>query len=189
LQKPGPLSDEEMAIMKNAPSTAAKFLEPAKLLQKIAPIVETYHEHWDGSGYPSGLKGEHIPMEARVVSLIDAYVAMTSDRPYRKGLSKGQVIQEILSGSGTKWDARIVKIFLNMLNKESLAQTSEPAPAVKKADEATPSTGEKAAEAPTTSDDRTVETTAPSAAPQNGDAPQISPQTSEAAPSAQQTSD
>jgi len=113
LQKPGPLTPEEMAIIKNAPRTAAKFLEPAKLLQKVAPIVETYHEHWDGSGYPSGLKGEDIPMEARVVSLIDAYVAMTSDRPYRKGLTKEEAIKEIQSGAGTKWDARIVKIFLS----------------------------------------------------------------------------
>jgi diguanylate cyclase (GGDEF)-like protein len=148
LQKPGPLSAEEMAIIKNAPRTAAKFLEPAKILQKIAPIVETYHEHWDGSGYPSGLKGEDIPMEARVVSLIDAYVAMTSDRPYRKGMSKSEVIQQIQLGSGTKWDARIVKIFLSLLNSETLLQTGEAAKGTQQTSEAAPGVQQTSEAAP-----------------------------------------
>jgi diguanylate cyclase (GGDEF)-like protein len=124
LQKPGPLSDEEMAIIKSAPKAAAKFLQPARLLQQVAQIVESYHEHWDGSGYPTGLKEDHIPIEARVVSLIDAYVAMTSDRPYRKGLSKEKAIAEIQKGSGKEWDPRIVKIFLSLLNKEPPLQPS-----------------------------------------------------------------
>jgi HD-GYP domain-containing protein (c-di-GMP phosphodiesterase class II) len=85
---------------------------------RVAPIPEAYQERWDGSGYPKGLKGDDIPMEARIVSLIDAFVAMTSNRPYRKGLSKEEAIQQIQQGAGKHWDPRIVRIFLAMLNKE-----------------------------------------------------------------------
>jgi putative two-component system response regulator len=119
LQKPGPLTKEEMAVMHRSPKSAAKLLEPTRLLQKVVPIVEAYREHWDGTGYPRGLKGDLIPQDARVVSLVDAYVAMTSDRPYRKGLTKEQAIREIQKGAGKKWDPRIVKIFLSLLRKES----------------------------------------------------------------------
>ena len=118
LQKPGPLSDEEMEIIKQAPLTAAKLLEPAKLLQKIGPIIECYQEHWDGTGYPKGLKGDDIPMEARIVSVVDAYVSMTSNRPYRKGLSKQEALKIIQEGAGKEWDPRIVKTFLLLLQKE-----------------------------------------------------------------------
>jgi diguanylate cyclase (GGDEF)-like protein len=118
LQKPGPLSDEEMGIIKQTPTTAAKLLEPAKLLQKVGPIVECYQEHWDGTGYPKGLKGDDIPMEARIVSLVDAYVAMTSNRPYRKGLTKQEALKLIQEGTGKEWDPRIVRIFLQLLQKE-----------------------------------------------------------------------
>jgi diguanylate cyclase (GGDEF)-like protein len=118
LQKPGPLTDEETELIKQAPSTAARLLEPARLLMRVAPILEAYQERWDGSGYPKGLKGDDIPMEARIVSLIDAFVAMTSNRPYRKGLSKEEAIQQIQQGAGKHWDPRIVRIFLAMLNKE-----------------------------------------------------------------------
>jgi len=118
LQKPGPLSDEEMEVIKQTPTTAAKLLEPAKLLQKVGPIIECYQEHWDGSGYPRGLKGDDIPMEARIVSLVDAYVAMTSNRPYRRGLSKQDALKQIQEGAGKEWDPRIVRIFLQLLQKE-----------------------------------------------------------------------
>jgi diguanylate cyclase (GGDEF)-like protein len=202
LQKPGPLTPEEMDIIKNAPRTAAKFLEPAKLLNKVAPVVETYHEHWDGTGYPSGLKGEDIPMEARVVSLIDAYVAMTSDRPYRKGLSKEEVIKELQSGSGTKWDARIVKIFLRLLNQEEAIQASEPAiapPAANESAQAEAPTNGQAAEPangqpaePTNGQPAGPANGQPTEPPTNGAQPvepTVGPQPSEAAQGAQPASD
>jgi diguanylate cyclase (GGDEF)-like protein len=129
LQKPGPLTDEEMELVRRSPDSAAKLLEPARLLQKIAPIVEAYHEHWDGTGYPRGLKGNDIPMEARVVSLIDAFVAMTSDRPYRKGLTAQQAIKELQKGAGKKWDPRIVKVFLALLRHETDGNGTEPSSA------------------------------------------------------------
>ncbi|HMX47532.1 MAG TPA: HD domain-containing phosphohydrolase, partial [Candidatus Obscuribacter sp.] len=118
LKKPDPLSDEDRIYINQVPHAGAKFLEPAKMLSKISPIVEAYQEHWDGSGYPNGLKGDVIPIEARIVSLVDAYTAMTSQRPYREAMTKAEAIKAIQEGSGKEWDPRIVKIFLSLLNKE-----------------------------------------------------------------------
>lgn len=118
LKKPDPLSDEDRIYINQVPHAVAKFLEPAKMLSKISPIVEAYQEHWDGSGYPNGIKGDVIPIEARIVSLVDAYTAMTSQRPYREAMTKAEAIKAIQDGSGKEWDPRIVKIFLSLLNKE-----------------------------------------------------------------------
>lgn len=121
LQKKGPLTDEERKIVQTAPTIGAKILEPAKHLFRVASVVEAYHEHWDGTGYPKGLKGEEIPLESRIVALADAYVAMTSDRPYRKALSKEEAMKLIADGANKEWDPRLVKIFLNLLSREDAA--------------------------------------------------------------------
>lgn len=121
LQKKGPLTEEERKIIETAPTIGAKILEPAKHLFRVASVVEAYHEHWDGTGYPKGLKGEEIPLESRIVALADAYVAMTSDRPYRKALSKEEAMKLIADGANKEWDPRLVKIFLNLLGRESSA--------------------------------------------------------------------
>ena len=118
LRKNGPLNDEEMALIRKAPSLGAKFLEPAKMLYKLSSVIEALHEHWDGSGYPKGLKNEEIPLESRIISLVDAYVAMTSDRPYRKSLSKQEAIKQIQDDSGKKFDPRLVRFMLTVLQKE-----------------------------------------------------------------------
>jgi diguanylate cyclase (GGDEF)-like protein len=119
LRKSGPLSPDEWRLVENAPSTAAKILEPARHLHRVAIVVESYHEHWDGSGYPRGLKGEDIPLESRIISVVDAFVAMTSDRPYRPALSRAEAISILQKGAGKEWDPRIVKLFLAILDKES----------------------------------------------------------------------
>jgi len=119
LRKNGPLDDEEMALIRKAPSLGAKFLEPAKMLYKLSTVIEALHEHWDGSGYPKGLKNEEIPLESRIISLVDAYVAMTSDRPYRKSLSKQEAIKQIQDDSGKKFDPRLVRFMLSVLQKEA----------------------------------------------------------------------
>ena len=118
LKKPDPLSEEDRVYINQVPHAGAKFLEPAKTLGKIAGIVEAYKEHWDGSGYPNGLKGDVIPIEARIVALVDAYTAMTSERPYRQCISHEQAIRLIQDGAGKEWDPRLVKIFVGLLNKE-----------------------------------------------------------------------
>src|SRR5262249_1398177 len=118
LQKKGPLSPEGRRIIQQSPVVGAKILEPAKHLHRGAAVIEADHEHWDGSGYPKGLKGEDIPLESRIISLVDAYIAMTSDRPYRAALSHDVAVKLISEGAGKDWDPRLVKLFLSILQKE-----------------------------------------------------------------------
>ncbi len=115
LNKAGPLNEEELKIVRTSPTIGAKLLEPAKLLHKVAVIIQYFRENYDGSGYPNGLKGDEIPVEARIVSLIDSYTAMTSDRPYRKSLSTEEAMEILNKGSGKEYDPRLVKIFLTIL--------------------------------------------------------------------------
>jgi HD-GYP domain-containing protein (c-di-GMP phosphodiesterase class II) len=118
LRKNGPLTDDELVQIRKCPSLGAKFLEPAKMLYKLSTVIEALHEHWDGSGYPKGLKSEEIPLESRIIALVDSYVAMTSDRPYRKSLSKLEAIKQIQDDAGKKFDPRLVRFLLTVLQKE-----------------------------------------------------------------------
>ncbi len=118
LQKQGPLTEEELALIREVPARGAKMLEPARMLTKLPEIVNAFRENWDGTGYPSGIRGSDIPVESQIVSLVDSFVAMTSQRPYREALSRDQAIDELLAESGKKWDARLVKIFLSILQRE-----------------------------------------------------------------------
>lgn len=118
LQKPGPLSPAEMEQIRRSPIVGKRFLEPARYLHRVAAVIEAARERWDGNGYPRQLRGEEIPLEARVISIIDAFVAMTSDRPYRKALSKEEAMHELYQGSGSQWDPRLVKAFISLLQKE-----------------------------------------------------------------------
>lgn len=121
LQKKEALTEDELAVIRNSPSIGAKLLEPAKHLHRVASVVESYHEHWDGSGYPKGLKGEQIPLESRIIGLVDAYVAMTSDRPHRQAMTSKEAAAVLQAGAGKEWDPRLVKLFLSVLNKEGKA--------------------------------------------------------------------
>ncbi len=124
LQKKEKLSEDEMQMVKQTPSVAAKFLEPAKLLFRVSQIIQAFRENWDGSGYPNQLRGPDIPVEAQIVSLVDSYTAMTSDRPYRKALSHEDAVKEIQAGSGKRWDARLVKLFLSIAQKDQKPDTA-----------------------------------------------------------------
>jgi HD-GYP domain-containing protein (c-di-GMP phosphodiesterase class II) len=90
-------------------------------LKEVATIVEQHHERMDGRGYPKGLNGEEICLEARIISVVDAYDAMTSDRPYRRALSNGEAIKELERFSGTQFDPMIVDIFTQLLVEEKSA--------------------------------------------------------------------
>jgi len=118
LQKKGPLTPEEMEMIKRSPVVGAKLLEPAKLLHRVGQIIEAYHEHWDGSGYPKGMRENEIPPGSRIIALVDAYTAMTSDRPYRPSMSKEEALKVIQEGAGKEWDPRLVKIFVSIIQKE-----------------------------------------------------------------------
>ncbi len=113
LRKPDMLSDDEWKIMKQHPIIGAdKVLKPNKSLHDLIPMVKYHHEHIDGSGYPSGLKGDDIPLSARIVAIADAYHALISDRPYRKGLSVHKACEILKMGAGIQWDRELVRKFI-----------------------------------------------------------------------------
>ncbi len=115
LQKKGPLSDDEWEIMKHHPTIGAeKVLMPNPALRDLVPIVKYHHERVDGKGYPYGLKNNEIPLGAKIVSIADTYHALTSDRPYRKGLSMQKAVSILEEGVGTQWDADLVRTFISI---------------------------------------------------------------------------
>lgn len=118
LHKPGPLSEEEWVLMRKHPIFAYEMLAPIDYLKKAIDIPYSHHERWDGSGYPRGLKGEQIPLVARIFAVVDVYDALTSDRPYRAAWSKEKAIKYILENSGIQFDPTIVDLFLKLINQE-----------------------------------------------------------------------
>jgi ribonuclease P protein subunit RPR2 len=120
LCKPGPLTDDEWDIMRTHPSIGAQIVEPIRFLEGAVEIVRTHHERWDGRGYPIGLRGEEIPLAARVFAIADCFDAMTSDRPYRAAMSFGEAFEEIRLGSGTQFDPDIVEVFLDLASEGGL---------------------------------------------------------------------
>lgn len=115
LCKPGPLTKEEFEKMKEHTIIGEEIVEPLRFSDFIAPAVRGHHERWDGSGYPDGLAGEEINIGARIISIIDAYDAMTSDRPYRRSMPKEKAINILQEGKGTQWDAKLVESFIEMI--------------------------------------------------------------------------
>ena len=111
LQKPGKLSDEEFGLIKQHPVIGRKILEGVNGLAPYLPTVELHHENWDGTGYPHGLKGEQVPLAARIVHVADAYDAMTSDRPYRRGMSATHALNVLKANAGTQFDPLLVSAF------------------------------------------------------------------------------
>ncbi len=113
LRKPDMLSDDEWKIMKQHPAIGAdKVLKPNKSLHDLIPMVKYHHEHIDGTGYPYGLRGDDIPLSARIVAIADAYHALISDRPYRKGLSVHKACEILKMGAGVQWDKELVRKFI-----------------------------------------------------------------------------
>ncbi len=113
LRKPMALSDDEWEIMKQHPAIGAdKVLKPNKSLHDLIPMVKYHHEHIDGSGYPYGLKGDDIPQSARIVAIADAFHALISDRPYRKGLSVTKACEILKMGAGVQWDKDLIRQFI-----------------------------------------------------------------------------
>ena len=114
LRKPDKLTPEEFEIMKTHTVIGAKFIEKVPDLRPVLPIVRNHHERWDGRGYPDGLAAENIPHLARVVALADAFDAMTSDRPYRKGMPAEVAFAEIEKGKGKQFDPTYAAAFLEI---------------------------------------------------------------------------
>ncbi|MBI5962086.1 MAG: GAF domain-containing protein [Chloroflexi bacterium] len=115
LHKNGPLTEEEMAEMRMHPQYAFDLLYPITYLRASLDIPYSHHEWWDGSGYPQGLKGEDIPLPARIFAVVDVWDALLSNRPYRKAWTKERVIEHLRDRAGTHFDPNIVAIFLKMM--------------------------------------------------------------------------
>lgn len=118
LHKTGKLSEKEIDMIRLHPQIGVDIVRPIHFLHDIIPAMLHHHERWDGSGYPTGLKKESIPLGARIVAVADAYQAMTSDRPYRNALSHEKAKDSLKKGSGTQFDPKIVDIFLAILSSE-----------------------------------------------------------------------
>lgn len=118
LNKPGKLTDEEYNIIKEHPTIGVKILKKIKNIDYVHKIVEQHHERYDGKGYPHGLKGDEVDIQVYIVHLADTVDAMTSDRPYRKGLSKAIVKAEIEKYSGTQFHPKVANAYLNILKRE-----------------------------------------------------------------------
>ena len=116
LLKPGPLTDDERKLIQKHPVYAYEMLSPIEFLRSAIDIPYCHHEKWDGTGYPRGLKGEDIPFAARIFPVIDVWDALTSDRPYRKGLPQDVVLEHIQADSGKHFDPRVVNAFMEMGN-------------------------------------------------------------------------
>ncbi|MBV1758502.1 MAG: diguanylate cyclase [Dethiosulfatibacter sp.] len=117
LNKPGKLSQEEWIEMKKHPEIGYRIAMSSPELVSIAEYILTHHERWDGEGYPQKLAGEKIPLISRILAVVDAYDAMTEDRPYRKAMSKQDAVMEIKRNLGTQFDPLMAKIFLDKVLK------------------------------------------------------------------------
>jgi putative nucleotidyltransferase with HDIG domain len=116
LYKPGPLSEEEWRIMRQHPVYARQILEGIPFLKSALDIPVSHHERWDGQGYPKGLRGDQIPLVARVFSIVDVWDAITSDRPYRRAMSQVQARQIVVDGTGSQFDPQIVPLFMHLVD-------------------------------------------------------------------------
>jgi len=115
LNKPGELTAKEWEIVKTHPHLGATIASRVSKLAPCIPVILYHHERWDGSGYPSGLKGEDIPLKARLLSVVDAFVAMTSERPYSDALSQDRALQELKRCAGTQFDPLLVEVFSSVV--------------------------------------------------------------------------
>ncbi|MFM8368200.1 MAG: HD domain-containing phosphohydrolase [Chloroflexota bacterium] len=120
LQKPGPLNETEWERMRQHPMYAFEMLSPIAYLNPALDIPFYHHERWNGSGYPHGLKGEKIPLSARLFAIVDVWDALRSDRPYRKAIPREQVIEYLSENSDILFDPKLVKLFLKFVEENNL---------------------------------------------------------------------
>jgi diguanylate cyclase (GGDEF)-like protein len=120
LRKPGPLTDEEFEIVKQHPELGEKILAPIERLGDVRPIVRACHERWDGRGYPDGKRELEIPIEARIVFVCDAFHAMTTDRPYRRHLTRAEAVAQLRESAGSQFDPAVVDAFVRLYESDNV---------------------------------------------------------------------
>jgi putative two-component system response regulator len=125
LTKPAPLTVAEWAEMRRHPEIGEQICRPLASSPQFVPIIRHHHERWDGNGYPDGLRGEAIPIGARIVGLVDAFDAMVNDRPYRPALTVSQAVAEVRAGTGRQFDPGLVPHFLDLLESGMPALVGE----------------------------------------------------------------
>jgi ribonuclease P protein subunit RPR2 len=124
LGKGGPLSRNEWNVMRTHPEVGAQIVRPIPFLAGAVPVILHHHERFDGSGYPDGLRGADIPLEARIFAVADAFDAMTSDRPYREARPPGHALDEIRAGAGTQFDPEVVEVFVALVEQGAVGPTA-----------------------------------------------------------------
>jgi HD-GYP domain-containing protein (c-di-GMP phosphodiesterase class II) len=129
LRKAGPLTQEEEDLIREHPVIGRRILEGVHGFEQYLSIVELHHENWDGTGYPHGLKGDATPLEARIVKVADAYDAMTSDRPYRKGMSHEAALRILRANVGTQLDPDVFEAFARLKLQSGRAPATRDIPA------------------------------------------------------------
>ncbi len=117
LRKPGKLTDEEWAVMRKHPETGAEILRPVERMHAVAKILRHHHERWDGTGYPDRLKEQTIPLGARIMAVVDAYSAITDERPYKPARTHDEAVAELRRSAGTQFDPRVVDAFCRALER------------------------------------------------------------------------
>jgi HD-GYP domain-containing protein (c-di-GMP phosphodiesterase class II) len=121
LTRKGPLTAEEWKIIKKHPETGYRIVRATGKPDEVADEILSHHERWDGSGYPQGLKGEEIPLLARITAIADAYEVMSAGRVYKKAMSKHEIIAELKRCAGSQFDPELTEIFLLLLETEILS--------------------------------------------------------------------
>jgi HD-GYP domain-containing protein (c-di-GMP phosphodiesterase class II) len=123
LMKRGDLTPSEWLEMRTHPEVGAQIVAPLAFLGDAVLVIRHHHERYDGSGYPDGLRGEAIPTPARIFSVVDAFDAITNDRPYRKARSVGEALEEIARRAGVQFDPHVVEVFVGMVEDPAPART------------------------------------------------------------------
>jgi HD-GYP domain-containing protein (c-di-GMP phosphodiesterase class II) len=117
LNKPGPLDQDEQDVIRCHAAWGAETLSRIPGLEAVATIVRFHHERWDGGGYPDSIGGPRIPLASRIISVCDAYGAMTCDRPYRDAMASSEALTEIQAGAGTQFDPAVVAALIDALGR------------------------------------------------------------------------
>ncbi len=125
VKSPKPLTDGEYKIIQKHPLKGLEILQHIPFIKEHMYLIRSHHERWDGKGYPDGLRGEEIPLGAQIVAIADAFDAMTSSRPYRKGLPPKQAAREIKKGMGTQFSSDVVHAFLSVFDKNPNLQSEK----------------------------------------------------------------